>query len=828
MAFTPRRLMQGASGASIAQYQIARSLRFNAADSAYLTRNFTGSGNQQKWTWSAWIKRSDLTETFLFGRSSGTNDGGYLNIQLAGSAYSQINFSNYSGSINVTTTQVLRDVSAWYHIVFALDTTQATAADRIKIYVNGVQVTAFSSATYPSLNDSLILNGQDEHVIGDRRVSVSYAFNGYMTEVNFVNAQQLTPSSFGETNAQTGVWQPKAYSGSYGTNGFYLNFSDNSNTTAATLGKDYSGNGNNWTPNNFSVTAGAGNDSVVDSPTSYGTDTGVGGEVRGNYATLNRLHGVATSGSFYLTNGSLDLNVLDNSGYRNFAATISPEGFKGYCEVRMATDPNFQIGFAFESILPSNTQYQTNPPNAFYMSGDGNFRSGQTVVRSAYTPSFASGDILQIAFDFTGGARNIWFGRNGTWGTSAAGVGVPATGTNPIFTVSDLSQACRLYFGINTGAGTVTINTNFGQRPFAYTAPSGFKALCTQNLPTPTIGATTATTADKYFGINLWTGNGTSQTLTNSGGFQPDWVWLKSRSSGTNFHNLYDVLRGATKYLFSNTTAAEGTNAQALTAFTSTGFSVGNDNDVNQSSGTYVGWQWKAGGTGVNNTSGSITSSVSASPTSGFSVVTYSGNSTNGATIGHGLGVAPVFVIVKSRNDTFDWIVWSRSFATNSTTAFLNTTDAAGAYSVWNSTLPSSTVITLPSSSYVNGTSKTYVAYCFAPVAGYSAFGSYTGNGSADGPFVFTGMRPAFLMVKNSSNPYTDWYIMDATRNTYNAAGLVLRPNTSTAEQDYTPNVDFLSNGFKIRDGGAPWNGSAETIIYMAFAQTPFKYAIGR
>ncbi len=820
--------MQGASGASIAQYQIARSLRFNAADSAYLTRNFTGSGNQQKWTWSAWIKRSDLTETFLFGRSSGTNDGGYLNIQLAGSAYSQINFSNYSGSINVTTTQVLRDVSAWYHIVFALDTTQATAADRIKIYVNGVQVTAFSSATYPSLNDSLILNGQDEHVIGDRRVSVSYAFNGYMTEVNFVNAQQLTPSSFGETNAQTGVWQPKAYSGSYGTNGFYLNFSDNSNTTAATLGKDYSGNGNNWTPNNFSVTAGAGNDSVVDSPTSYGTDTGVGGEVRGNYATLNRLHGVATSGSFYLTNGSLDLNVLDNSGYRNFAATISPEGFKGYCEVRMATDPNFQIGFAFESILPSNTQYQTNPPNAFYMSGDGNFRSGQTVVRSAYTPSFASGDILQIAFDFTGGARNIWFGRNGTWGTSAAGVGVPATGTNPIFTVSDLSQACRLYFGINTGAGTVTINTNFGQRPFAYTAPSGFKALCTQNLPTPTIGATTATTADKYFGINLWTGNGTSQTLTNSGGFQPDWVWLKSRSSGTNFHNLYDVLRGATKYLFSNTTAAEGTNAQALTAFTSTGFSVGNDNDVNQSSGTYVGWQWKAGGTGVNNTSGSITSSVSASPTSGFSVVTYSGNSTNGATIGHGLGVAPVFVIVKSRNDTFDWIVWSRSFATNSTTAFLNTTDAAGAYSVWNSTLPSSTVITLPSSSYVNGTSKTYVAYCFAPVAGYSAFGSYTGNGSADGPFVFTGMRPAFLMVKNSSNPYTDWYIMDATRNTYNAAGLVLRPNTSTAEQDYTPNVDFLSNGFKIRDGGAPWNGSAETIIYMAFAQTPFKYAIGR
>jgi hypothetical protein len=343
-------------------------------------------------------------------------------------------------------------------------------------------------------------------------------------------------------------------------------------------------------------------------------------------------------------------------------------------------------------------------------------------------------------------------------------------------------------------------------------------------LPTPTIGATATTLAEDYFGINLWTGNGTSQTLTNSGGFQPDLVWLKSRSSGTNFHNLFDVIRGATKHLFSNSTAAEGTNAQALTAFTSTGFSVGNDNDVNQSSGTYVGWQWKAGGTGVTNTSGSITSTVSANTTSGFSVVTYTGTGSL-ATVGHGLGVAPYMVIVKRRDGVADWATWHISIGTQ--VLFLNLTNSpVSGTAQWNGTIPTSSVFTVNTSSGVNGSGGTYVAYCFAPVASYSAFGQYTGNGSSDGPFVYTGMRPAYLLLKRTDST-NSWIVYDTTRDTYNVAGKELLPDSSAAEATY-PILDFLSNGFKIRNSAISVNSSGGTYIYMAFASNPFKYSIAR
>jgi hypothetical protein len=373
------------------------------------------------------------------------------------------------------------------------------------------------------------------------------------------------------------------------------------------------------------------------------------------------------------------------------------------------------------------------------------------------------------------------------------------------------------------------MDCNFGQRPFAYTAPSGFKALCTQNLPTPTIGATSATLANKYFDINLWTGNGTSQTLTNSGGFQPDWVWLKSRSSGTNFHNLFDVIRGATKHLFSNSTAAEGTNAQSLTAFTSTGFSVGNDNDVNQSSGTYVGWQWKANGAGSTNTAGSITSTVSASTTSGFSVVTYTGNGTSGATIGHGLGVAPSMVIVQTRTGTNnrDKPVYHVSVG-NTGVLTLNSTVATQTSSgFWNNTTPSSTVITLGNDQNTNQNSSTYVAYCFAAIAGYSAFGSYTGNGSADGPFVYCGFRPAYVMAKKSSG-IEIWYVLDSKRGTYNVNKPRLNPNNSDAESSTYDIMDFTSNGFKFRNSDTSWNGNGDTYIFAAFAENPFKYSLAR
>jgi len=815
---------------AVAAYQISRSLRFNSADSAYLNRTPASSGNLTTWTISWWTKRGQLStaaQTTMFG----TNYASSQEFMLQFTASNKFVFEQYAaGGATylgyLVSTQVFRDTSAWYHFVVTYDSTQATASNRIKIYVNGTQITAFDSASYPAQNANSIWNSNvNEHRIG--QYSTAKYYDGYITEVNFINGQALTPSSFGETNAQTGVWGPKAYSGSYGTNGFYLNFSDNSNTTAATLGKDYSGNGNNWTPNNFSVTAGAGNDSLVDVPTSFGTDTGVGGEVRGNYATLNPLQGTGITADFYTANGNLDLNVTNNSGYRNVASTFSPEGFKGYCEITMATATNFFAGFAFESLPPTNVQYQST--GTFIIGDAGNVKDGPSTITGSYTPAISSGDILQIAFDFTGGARNVWFGRNGTWGTTASGLGVPSTGTNPVLTVLNITQAARFYFGINTGGGTVTINANFGQRAFTYTAPSGFKALCTQNLPTPTIGATTATQAGKYFNPVIYTGNGGTQSVTGVG-FQPDFTWVKRRDS-TNGNGFEDAVRGAGQTLESNNTSAEVGYSAYFTAFTSDGFNMAlGGGFFNANAGTYVAWNWRASNaTAVSNTAGTITSQVSASTISGFSIVTYTGQSGAG-TVGHGLGVAPSMIIVKSRsNGAFGWAVWHSTF-TQSEYLLMDTTDAKGtASNYWNSSAPSTWtsafgIGTAPK--YVNGSGDTFVAYCFAQIAGYSAFGSYTGNASADGPFVYTGFRPAYVMLKRSS-AIENWIILDSLRGPYNVNKPYLLANSTASEGSIYSIMDFTSNGFKLRDGDQSWNGSG-TYIYMAFASNPFKYSLAR
>jgi hypothetical protein len=284
-------MLQAAAGAAVqpSGYQISRSLRFNSADSAYLSRTPASAGNRKTWTWSGWVKRSKINATsFIFTSRPSAGAAFFLYFDQGTGDNALRITENGGGSSDLITTQLFRDVSAWYHIVVAWDTTQATASNRVKIYVNGVQVTAFATSTYPTLNADSEINNTSIHSIGSQQTyAAGNYFDGYLADINFIDGQALTPSSFGEINADTGVWSPIAYAGSYGTNGFYLNFSDNSTIDA--LGTDFSGNGNTWDDNGFSVTAGAGNDSLVDSPTRFGTDTGLGGEVRGNYATLNPL-----------------------------------------------------------------------------------------------------------------------------------------------------------------------------------------------------------------------------------------------------------------------------------------------------------------------------------------------------------------------------------------------------------------------------------------------------------------------------------------------------------------------------------------------------------
>jgi len=337
----------------------------------------------------------------------------------------------------------------------------------------------------------------------------------------------------------------------------------------------------------------------------------------------------------------------------------------------------------------------------------------------------------------------------------------------------------------------------------------------------------TITKPNLYFDVVTYTGTGATQTISGLN-FQPDFVWIKSRSAATD-NKLTDAVRGATKGLISNTTGAETTDTNGITAFTSSGFTLGSDSVYNNSGATYVAWCWKANGSGSTNTAGSITSTVSANTTSGFSVVTWTGNNAASATIGHGLGTTPVMIIAKERNFAGNWFVYT---ATTGNTKYLslNTTAAEITYTpMWNSTSPTSTVFT---TAYLQATGINYVAYCFAPIAGYSAFGTYTGNGSADGPFVYCGFRPAFVLIKNStSTSGPSWQVRDSARIGYNSANYTLYPNLSNAEYSTSGNyeIDFLSNGFKIRTAtDAGCNGSGDTMIFAAFASAPLKYSLAR
>ena len=343
------------------------------------------------------------------------------------------------------------------------------------------------------------------------------------------------------------------------------------------------------------------------------------------------------------------------------------------------------------------------------------------------------------------------------------------------------------------------------------------------------------TKPNQHFDATLYTGTGAAtQTATNSGSMQPDFVWIKDRSQSTR-HVLTDSVRGVGKSLYSSTTDSEGTDDSTgyLSAFNSNGFTLnrgsgGLGERVNYTSDNYVAWQWKAGGAAVANTSGSISSQVSVNSTAGFSIVTYTGTGAN-ATVGHGLGVVPSLYVVKRRNNVDGWFVYSNQLAATQYLR-LNTTAAAATFNFWQDTAPTSSVFSISTDVSVNANSDTYVAYCFAQVAGYSAFGSYTGNGSTDGPFVFLGFRPRFVITKRTdSSSGGNWTIIDSARNPYNVTNQRLFADTSDA--DGTGNIvhDFVSNGFKVRQGDSSTNNiSGATYIYMAFAEAPFKFSNAR
>jgi len=343
------------------------------------------------------------------------------------------------------------------------------------------------------------------------------------------------------------------------------------------------------------------------------------------------------------------------------------------------------------------------------------------------------------------------------------------------------------------------------------------------------------------FAATLYSGNNSTQSISNAVNgvsMQPDMVWIKSRNIAGANHVVTDSVRGVNRFVLPNLTDAELNIANTLTAFNSNGFSLGNTSyDFNISGNNYVAWQWKANGAAVTNTAGSITSQVSANTAAGFSVVTYTGNGTAGATIGHGLGAAPNFVIIKCRSNVTNWFVGGSNIAAvgngtwSSVLEGLNTTAAisTGATGVFNSTAPSSSVITLGTETNANGNGRTFVIYAWAAVPGYSAFGSYTGNGNNDGPFLYTGFRPRWVMIKRTDTAGYHWGIWDTSVNTYNLEQLSLYADSSGSEINATDLAfDGLSNGFKIRGNSLGINSSGGNFVYACFAEMPFKFANGR
>lgn len=811
MSLTGNNILGGASGQTTG-YDIEQSLRFNSSDDPYLSRTPSSASNRKTFTISCWIKKSiDTTEHGAIASvQGGSNDNDYFSIELikSGSNEDRLRVSGWSNSFRITT-RVFRDPSAWYHIVVACDSTQSTANDRVKVYVNGVQETDFINTTNISQDANYGWNQTSAHHIGEE-VSSDHHLDGYLAEFYSIDGTALTPTSFGETNEDTNQWVPIKYTGSYGTNGFYLKFQDSS-----ALGDDSSGNTNDFTPTNLAAT-----DQVLDSPTN-------------NFCTMNPLD-KASSSYNTLKEGNLHLEA---TGQGSALSTFAMSSGKWYWECLVTIEPTWWpvVGFCktTANVGVGNQNYTGEQTGSWgYLTETGAwYVDGST--SSTYT-AVSAGDIMQFAIDMDAG--KAWVGINNTWVNS----GNPGTGANAIVT-SGLTGDITPAFSDSDAAGHDLV-ANFGQDSsfagaktaqgnqdgngigdFYYTPPTGFKALCSDNLSDPSIADPT-----KHFNTMTYSGNASTRSITGVG-FQPDFIWGKQRN-GTNAHALVNSVTGNTKYLSSQRNNVEDTQTDVVTSFDSDGFSLGASVgfDMNQSGSNLVAWNWKAGGTASSNEDGSITSSVSANTTAGFSIVSYTGNSTAGATVGHGLSQAPELVIAKERTNADSWLVFSEPLG-NTKALFLNETSAPGTHTTyWNDTSPSSTVVTLGSDNKANG-SGTIIMYCFHGIDGYSKVGSYTGNGSADGTFIYTGFRPAFVMVK-SSNAIASWWMGDTARETYNGgAGTYgwLQANASDAEADYTA-IDHLSNGFKLRDVHGGLNGSGNTYLYLAFAESPFKYSNAR
>jgi hypothetical protein len=545
-----------------------------------------------------------------------------------------------------------------------------------------------------------------------------------------------------------------------------------------------------------------------------------------NFCTWNP---ISTRDSYIasLSEGNLRYNPngATMSTANGMTGTVKVSSGKWYFEVGRVNTGN-----DYHTCISGYTADGTYKTYALY---SGTYFYGDTFFSLGWASPGTDGQVSGCAFDLDN--NKIWFSKDGVWYNS----GNPATNTNGIDIASGLTDVSIYtrhpnagYDGddvINTGADSSFAGNKTAQGnqdgndigDFYYTPPSGFLALCTKNLPDPTV------IPSEHFNTVLYTGTGSADNAITVG-FQPDFVWLKSRSN-TNSHQVYDAVRGGGKILSSNETGADYTTTTGLD-FQSNGFNIKNSwGNHNGSGTTYVAWNWKANGAGVSNTNGSITSTVSADVAGGFSILGYIGAGEPPDTVGHGLSKTPEMIIVKNRDTTNQWYVYNHkldSTAPEDKYIFLSYTDGVLDANIWNDTAPTSSVFTVYSNSGVTGDGDAMLAYAFHSVDGYSKVGSYLGNGNADGTFVYTGFSPAYVMIKSTASG-PSWGVFDSKRVGYNPDNETLYANGTNSESA-GPGIDFTSNGFKLRNSSSSWNSSGQTYIFLCFAESPFKHTNAR
>jgi hypothetical protein len=846
-----------AGAAAMYSHQINKSARFTG--SGTMSRTAGTPTNVDKFTISCWVKRGILSTAtnFVFGYEDNLN---YQKLAFNSSDKLELHEQRGAGDSNGlrTVDQVFRDPAAWMHVVWVYDSGNATEADREIFYVNGTRLSDVEGwdGGYPTQNRDSVFNksGATQHIGSASSYYGSY-FQGYMAEVVFNDGQAYAASDYGETN--NGVWRPKDPSGlTFGNNGFYLNFAN-----ASDMGNDVSGNDNDFSESGVDT-----HDQMLDTPTFNSSSNG------GSFCTLNPL---AKGSNATLSEGNLRASGNSSDG-SYVPSTMAFKTGKWYCEFLCIDKLE---GWPYVSICDyQNTELLTSVGQVFAIryqadddleenSSDNTKSFGSITLDATGLTTYDDGDIIGTYIDCDN--KKLWFTKNGSYFNS----GDPSAGTNPQATWTGTPTIAFMgatyqnwdyimNFGADgTFAGEKTAQGNAdgnGYGNFYYAPDTGFLAMCTANLPIVD-EVDPAQTSDNYpqklFGATIWTGDGNTSRAITGVEFQPDWLWFKSRGSAFS-HRIYDTSRGITstggKRLFSNTTAVETnqTSGQDISAVGSDGFTLGASsnlytNDTNDG-GLHVAWAWRAnGGTTSTNSNGGTDSTVQVDPSGHFSIVLGTGNNDswgNAQTFGHGLSAAPTVIIGKQRADNADeWQVFFNNYGNTSiggsnaasNSLVLNSTDdlyTNQSYKGWGGVMPTSTVFTLDGNNLV-GNTHTFVCYCFADCEGYIKSGTFKGNGSTDGTFIYTGFKPAFILMKRINRNGDYWYLFDTTRNPFNGPGMkMLNADDTIVESSHgTSNViDILSNGWKMRTSGSGLNGSGGEWVFLAMADNSLKYATAR